>query len=207
MRLDFESRTELELLLETKKEQKQFFSAELIDFILSFFLFAPAAILFWASTWDFFYYYIYPESLLLSATVTLAVGLFIHLITYILQDEFHNLHDKFLIKTSDKRKFYPNGYTFRFIYSYALAFGYVTQWRGIWDLYGNFIDQVNPIYGFLISIFGLLMNCFVLKRSLYSFTTTVPYILYYDLDFDAYFEKDKYIKTSNVRLVKFQLLK
>jgi hypothetical protein len=175
---------------------------ELTDFILSFFVFAPSGILFWASTWDLFYYYVYPKNLLVSAIVTLCVGLTIHLISYFFQYKLQAYHDKNFTRNSSD--FYPKGYFLRFIYTYLLALGYVTQWRGIWDIYGNFIDQIDPLYCFFISICGLLMNCFVLKRSLYSFTTTVPYILYYDVEFDSFFEKDKSIDLrieGNVRKI------
>ena len=170
--------SENEILVEKEiKKIKTRIPLELIDFILSFFIFAPAGILFWASIWDLFYYYVYPKNLLLSAIVTLCVGLIIHYISYIFQYKLQVYHDKNYITTSSG--FYPKGHIFRFIYTYLLAFAYVTQWRGIWDTYGYFIDQVDPLYGFCISIFGILMNCFVLKRSLYSFTSTVPYILYF----------------------------
>lgn len=198
---DLLGENENQLLIEDKKH-KNFISLELCDFILSFFLFAPAAILFWATTWDLFYYYVYSNNLLLSATLTLCVGLTIHLIMYTFQYKFQNYHDKkYGTSSQNWSNFYPKGYVFRFIYTYICAFAYVAQWRGIWDIYDYFIDEIHPIYGFFISICGLSMNCFVLKRSLYSFTTTVPYILNYDIELDSYFLKDKQIVYENVSFV------
>ena len=203
-----------ELLLEkpvksTSEKEKYY---EIIDYLLAALIFGPLAILYWASTWDFFYYYILghtfndesfiTEEFIFSSAATALIGLSIHLMAYLMQDVLQKLYDltdeELFIEHESSRN--SKGYIFKAFYAYAVSIAYVAQWRGLWDLYSYFLNQTNKaIYSFIVSIVGNFMYLFVLKRSFYSYATTTPYYLSPDIISNSYFKKDHAIEFNKVR--------
>lgn len=174
-----------------------------LDYILSGFVFGPIAILYWTCTWDFFYYYIVPDDRLLNPIATALIGQFLIFLTYIFQDQLQNYQDYHYasIDSENERKFYPKGFLLRAIYAYVLSVGYIAQWTGLWDLYGYYIEQVYFLYGTGIAIIGIILQWAVLKRSLYSYATTVPFCLYPDVENERFFIKNTTIRVKNVSLI------
>jgi hypothetical protein len=198
-----------ELLLEKKKKapsnKERYY--EIVDYLLAALFFGPLAILYWASTWDFFYYYILgidvekytSYALALSAATTTIIGLFIHLLAYLLQDKL-----KKLCFPTDEELFIENerSRTFKAFYAYAVSIAYVAQWRGLWDLYSYFLDQTEDvIYSFIISACGIFFYLFILRRSFYSYATTTPYYLSPDILSNSFFTKDHIIEFNRVSCI------
>ena len=172
----------------------------ILDYVLAAVFFGPLSILYWASTWDIFYYYIFGNHPLLSASITLLIGLFIHLLAYLLQDVLQKIYyrtdEELLIEQETSRN--SLGYSYKALYAYFLSIAYVAQWRGLWDIYSYFIDEIDLIYAFYISLCGIIMYWFVLKRSFYSYATTTPYYLSPDVMSNSYFLKDNIIEFNKV---------
>ena len=117
---------ELILDKEKKKPSNKERYCEIVDYLLAALFFGPLAILYWASTWNFFYYYILgidgdnytPHEFVLSAGTTTLIGLFIHLLAYLFQDKLQKLYyltdDELYIENERSRT--SKGYYFKAFY-------------------------------------------------------------------------------------------
>ena len=198
---DFECQSKTVILLAKKKNNEiDFF--EFLDSILSFFIFGPIAILFWASTWLIIQKYIDPNNSLFGGFTTLSLGLTVHFLTYCLGDKFQNIHDKYFAISLVEKNFFSPGFLFRSIYSYILSIGIISQWRAVWTLYDfTFSGKFNQNYEILVLIFCLLTNCLFLKPSLYSLTIVVPFMLNFETKYENFFQRSKPFNLTNVSLI------
>ena len=105
-----------------RKKTSQINCLELYDCVLSLVFFGPLAILYWASTWDIFYYYAFNTSnLLIKGFITLTIGLTIHFNSYMFQYELQNYHDKHFRESSSETKFYKSGFLVRSAHTYVIS--------------------------------------------------------------------------------------
>lgn len=120
-----------------------------LDTLFSGLVVAPAIVGYWRSTWRLTSIYLYPDNPVKSATYSLAIGIFGHLIFGILQDLFG-------------KSFHPDKHRLTFysvsrVYTAIYAFTCVNSWRGAWELLDKFTDpDMNTVLATtLVSVVSL----------------------------------------------------
>lgn len=120
--------------------------ATVADYLLSLFIITPLVVLYWWATWLLIDVYLFPESLVTSAWISLAVGLLGRLPFYVLQDVFINYAK-------------PQHWALRIVlnrtYTYILSVCTVFHWRGVWMLWKYY--HGITLSSALISMFGSIM--------------------------------------------------
>jgi hypothetical protein len=182
----------------------------LIDILLSCFIFTPLVIIFWASTWDILYLFIFPNDFYLSILTTLAIANSILIFFHLFQKQLNNFHLKIrdiikmdseldiLNQTNAHVNYYSRDFYFRCFYSYVLTGAYVCAWKTYWDLYTHFTNGFHWIFFLMISFIAIIFYRFGLRRSLDNFTRTVPFYFFKDVHFEQTFLQPKRIFLKNV---------
>ncbi len=173
-------------------DKKWYHGSFFVHFLVGF-VFTPLCVLYWASSWDIIFYYIYPKSFLISSFITLIASESLLLISYLFQEVFQNYHDKLVEKEHLKWAF-----LMRKLHAYILSWAYIGQSRSYWDTYNYYTDGVNEIYSFSISIFGIICYRYLLNNNFSSFNKSLPYAFVVDHNFDGFFLQGDSIKFKNV---------
>ena len=193
---------------ENHAEYNNFFTAKSIiklilnisTFFINSFIFTPVSILFWTSTWDIIYIYLFQEQAGLSYAVSFLIAQIILLISYLVQYRVQEFGDK--LKSSASKtgilSFYNKYFLFKTFYSYVLTIGYLAQWRTYWDGLNDLTPDVNYWYFFGLSIFAILFYRYLLGRKISSFRKTLPFQLTPDNQFEFFFLQGVFITAKNV---------
>jgi hypothetical protein len=185
---------------------------KLIDLLLTCFVFTPLVIIFWASTWDILYLFLFPNDFYLSILTTFIIANSILIIFHLFQEKLNNFHLKLrdiikmdaeldILNQDARVNYYSRDFYFRCFYSYILTGAYVCAWKTYWELYTHFTDGLNWPFFLLISIIALIFYRFGLKRSIDNFTRTVPFYLFMDIKFEQTFLQPKRIFLNNVIII------
>lgn len=166
---------------------------KLADHLLNLFVVTPLIVVYWASSWDIIYIYLFPDNLKLSYLITFAFANLVLLGSYFLQYRIQKFHDSLAIPKTypAKRSYYNQSFLVRLVYTYVLTWAYVAQWRTYWDVYNTLTSQVKFEYFLAISAITLALYRYVLQCSFGSFTQMAPFRLQSDLKFNEYFKQAK----------------
>lgn len=173
------------------------------DHFLNLFVVTPFIIVYWASSWDIIYVYLFPKDLKISYLITFAFSNIFLFVSYCLQTRLQKFHDSLASRKTyspgsvQNNHYYDQRFVVRFCYTYMLTWAYVAQWRTYWDLYNTLTSKIEFEYFIGISLVTLLLYRYVLRCSFGSYTQMVPFLLQPDLKFNEYFIQAK------VRLVKY----
>lgn len=127
----------------------------ILDSVFSAVVVAPAVVGYWRSVWTLMSIYTYPQEDLMSAIVSIVIGICGHLTFGVFQNFFETqLHpDK-------KRIFY---YVFSRLYTVCFGFVCVNGWRGPWLLLDYYTGDDLPI---VMGLFGISTVALVTMRTL-----------------------------------------
>jgi hypothetical protein len=134
----------------------------------------PLTVFYWISTWDILYLYIYNDSTLLSCAITLTASYLILLICYIAQEKLQYFHNDITSKNGVHSK---KSALIRLAYSYIILWAYIGQWRGLWDVYNCYSTKIWFVYTLGVSLVGLLLYRFFLKRSFAWYIKAAPFYI------------------------------
>ena len=192
--------TETETLIKNKPARNNIIST--LSFIITSFIFTPITIIYWASTWDIIYIYLFPNYFYLSYFASFLITNIILLISYLIQDSVQRLSDR--LKTFSLSAGFFSFYNWNFLlkvcYAYFLTIGYVSQWRTYWDIYNKLTEGVSNVYFLGVSLLGILFYRYFLGRKLSSYTKTLPFQLTPDYNCDAFFIQGVFLNFENVSL-------
>ncbi|CAF1283926.1 unnamed protein product [Adineta ricciae] len=109
-----------------KSNYYSFIKIYFMDMFMSAFVITPLVNIHWRGAWDLLDIYLLPEHPHTSALVSLAIGLFVLYLIYLMQNFLQNFYEK-------HRKNLRGQIMARF-YTLIVAFAYINQWRGLWNL-------------------------------------------------------------------------
>ncbi|UJR20895.1 hypothetical protein I4U23_024004 [Adineta vaga] len=149
-----------------------FIKLYIIDMLISASIITPFVNIHWRGAWDLLDIHLLPNHPHISALVSLVLGLFILYFIYLMQNSLQNFYEK-------HHKNLLGQIMARF-YTLIMAFAYINQWRGLWnllDLTSNNWSQL--VIETLISVIILL-----LMKSVYNLNSA-PFLI--ATDTDSYF--------------------
>ncbi|CAF0909816.1 unnamed protein product [Brachionus calyciflorus] len=167
----------------------------LLNHLFNLCLITPLTIFFWASTWDIYYTYIYPNNLSLSCLITFLITNIILILSYFGEKKFQLYLDK---HDKNSRK----SIIFRLFYTYFLSLAYVAQWKTYWDVLNYYTYKFDYKYFIVLSIFSLFSYRYILKNSFQNYIRTCPFQLKIDHEFYTHFfvqNKIFYSKNENLQ--------
>lgn len=79
--------------LVTITNQKNSIFLQIFDHLVNLFLFTPFIVVYWASSWDIIYLYLFPNVLKISYVITFAFANAILFLSYCVQNRLQSFHD------------------------------------------------------------------------------------------------------------------
>ncbi|CAF1150445.1 unnamed protein product [Adineta steineri] len=160
-----------------------FIKLYLTDMFISAFIITPFVNLHWRGAWDLLDIYLLPDSPRRSALISLAIGFVILYFIYLIQNCLQNFYEKYRKNLL--------GQVMARLYTLIMAFAYINQWRGLWNL----LDLTsNNWYHLFIETFISVIFLIIMK-SIYNLNSA-PFLI--GIDTDSYFILgSKYTITAN----------
>lgn len=167
-----------------KSNSYSFMKYFLVDMLLSAFVITPLVNIHWRGAWDLLDVFILPSDALISALISLITGLILLYSIYLLQNplqNFYEQHQKKLI-----------GQTMARFSTLFIAFAYINQWRGLWNLLDLTSNQwYHLVIELIISIVFLLS-----MKSIYNLNSA-PFLI--GVDTETHFLMGSKYTISNKR--------
>ena len=143
----------------------------LADMFISAFLITPLLNIHWRGAWDLLDLHLLPEHGRLSALVSLVFSTIILYALYLTQNSIQTFYEKY-------RKHFI-GHTFARFYTLIIAFAYINQWRGLWNLLDYTSNHwISLLIETTLSIIGL-----VIFKSIYNLNSA-PFLTGTDREFE-----------------------
>lgn len=122
------------------------------DYLVGLFVITPLVVLHWWATWLLMDCYVFPQSFVKSAWISLAVGLLGRLPFYLLQEQLTNYckSQNWVIQVIFKR-----------IYTYLMSICTVFHWRGVWMIWDYY--HGITLESALISMFGSIIALMLMR--------------------------------------------
>ena len=141
----------------------------LADMFIAAFIITPLVNIHWRGAWDLLDMYVLHNDPRTSALVSLAVGLLILYLIYLIQNSLQNFYEQ------NRKNFF--GQSMARFYTLFIALAYINQWRGLWNLLDLTSNQWHLLLiETLISILILLI-----MKSVYNLNSA-PFLIGTDVD-------------------------
>lgn len=152
------------------------------DMLISAFIITPFVNIHWRGAWDLLDIHLLPDSPITSALVSVGIGYLLLYMIYLTQgylQRFYERHRHDLIVQIMTR-----------VYTLVLAFAYIHQWRGLWNL----LDYTRSDWPFLTAETCICIIFLLLMKSVYNLNSA-PFLI--GIDTESYFLMDsKYTVTT-----------
>lgn len=151
---------------------RSFMTLYFTDMLISAFIITPFVNIHWRGAWDLLDLFVLPSDALTSALISLIIGLVLLYSIYLLQNPLQNFYEKY-----QKKLF---GRIMARFSTLFIAFAYINQWRGLWNLLDLTSNQwYHLVIELIISIIFLLA-----MKSIYNLNSA-PFLI--GVDTEAYF--------------------
>jgi hypothetical protein len=142
------------------------------DMLISAFIITPFVNIHWRGAWDLLDIHLLPDYARVSALISLGIGLFMLYMMYLTQGCLQNFHEK--------HRHNIMGQLMTRLYTLLIAFAYINQWRGLWNL----LDLTSNTWYHLLAETLISITFLLLMKSVHNLNSA-PFLI--GIDTESYF--------------------
>jgi hypothetical protein len=151
---------------------RSYMALYLTDMLIAAFIITPFVNIHWRGAWDLLDIHLLPEHPIISALISLSISLFMLYSIYISQNSFQSFYEK--------HRHNILGQIMTRMYTLIIAFAYINQWRGLWNL----LDMTSNVWYHLVIETLVSILFLALTRSIYNLNSA-PFLI--GIDTESYF--------------------